>query len=191
MTKVTLRQKPLKNGISQYLDYYPPIVHPETGKETRREFLNFHILKNPKTQEEKKYNTETLQTANLVKSKRELQLRNKEFGFKENVNISVDLIGFYSSLVDDYYNKGSISNYNSWKASLNHFKEFCNGIVMTNQLDTGFVNRYRNYLLNAELRRNLEEPKRISRNTASSYFKNFVSVLKLAYKRNLIEKNLG
>ncbi|ESU27096.1 hypothetical protein FLJC2902T_22760 [Flavobacterium limnosediminis JC2902] len=62
---------------------------------------------------------------------------------------------------------------------------------MSNQLDLTFVKRYRNYLLNAELRRNLEEPKKISRNTASSYFKNFVSVLKLAYKRNLIEKNLA
>lgn len=192
MTKVTLRQKPLKTGkISLYLDYYPPIIHPETGKETRREFLNFHILKNPKTPDERKYNTETLQTASVVRSKREVQIRNKKFGFKENVNLSVDLVGFYNSIVDDYYNKGSISNYNSWKASLGHFSNFCNGVVMTNQLDLTFVNRYRNHLLNAELRRNLEESKKISRNTASSYFKNFVAVLKLAYKRNLIEKNLA
>ncbi|WP_035678418.1 tyrosine-type recombinase/integrase [Flavobacterium limnosediminis] len=192
MTKVTLRQKSLKTDkVSLYLDYYPPIIHPETGKETRREFLNFHILKTPKTQEEKKYNSDTLELASLVKSKREVQLRNKEFGFKENVNLSVDLVGFYQGIVDDYYNKGSKSNYNSWKASLSHFSEFCNGLVMSNQLDLTFVKRYRNYLLNAELRRNLEEPKKISRNTASSYFKNFVSVLKLAYKRNLIEKNLA
>lgn len=192
MTKVTLRQKPLKNGkISLYLDYYPPIVHPETGKETRREFLNLHIHENPKAQEQKKYNTNTLEIASLVKSKREVQLRNKEFGFKENVNINVDLINFYSDLVDDHYNKGSLSNYNSWKASLNHFKEFCNGMVMTKQLDEAFINRYRNYLLNAELRRNLEQPKKLSKNTASSYFKNFIAVLKLAYKQNLIEKNLA
>lgn len=37
----------------------------------------------------------------------------------------------------------------------------------------------------------MKNQKKISRNTASSYFKNFIAVLKLAYKQNLIEKNLA
>ena len=40
LTKVKLRQKPLADGkLSLYLDFYPPITDPVTGKKTRREFL--------------------------------------------------------------------------------------------------------------------------------------------------------
>ena len=192
MTKVKLREKPLKSDkISLYLDYYPPIISPDTGKSTRREFLNLHIYKAPKTPDERKFNKETLSVANLIRSKREVQIRNKEFGFKDNVSLNVDFIKFYQEIVDGYYNNGSKSNYGSWNSSLNHFKNFCNEGFYTGQLNSLFVKRYRNYLLNVETLRNIDESKTISRNTASTYFKHFIAVLKLAYKRNLIGENLA
>ncbi len=192
MTKVTLREKKLKTEkISLYLDYYPPIIDPNTGKSTRREFLELHIFKNPKTQDEKKHNTETLAFANGIRSKREVQLRNKEYGFKDNVNINIDLIGFYQRIVDDYYNKGSKSNYHAWQSSLKHFSNFCNNSIMTSDLDNHFVNRYRSYLLNINTTRNSENPKKLTQNTAATYFKHFLYVLKQAYKENFIEKNLA
>lgn len=44
--KVTLRQKEItKNRQSLYLDFYPPIPHPETFEPTRREFLGLYIQK--------------------------------------------------------------------------------------------------------------------------------------------------
>jgi len=43
--KVTLREKKLTNGkISLYLDFYPGIPNPITGKETRRDFLKLYII---------------------------------------------------------------------------------------------------------------------------------------------------
>lgn len=44
-TKVKLREKPI-SGKRQtlYLDFYPPVQDPETGKETRREFLTMFIF---------------------------------------------------------------------------------------------------------------------------------------------------
>jgi len=43
-TKVTLRRKPLAGNMeSLYLDFYPAFRHPDTGKLTRREFLNIKI----------------------------------------------------------------------------------------------------------------------------------------------------
>ncbi|MCO6164507.1 site-specific integrase [Flavobacterium sp. NRK F7] len=192
MIKVTLRKKKLKSEKeSLYLDYYPEIINPTTGAKTRREFLDLHVYINPKNQEERKYNQEAFEVANLVKSKRELQIRNKEFGFKENINLNVDFVNFYQTIVDEYYNKTSLSNYNTWKASLNHFINFSNGIIMSSQLDTTYINRYRNYLLQVKTTRNAKEPKRISINTASSYYKNFIYVLKQAYKRNFISINLA
>lgn len=192
MIKVTLREKPLKSDkVSLYLDYYPPIILPDTGKKTRREFLNLYIEKNPKTQEEKKQNKATLQLANGVRSKREVQLRNREFGFKDNVNISIDFLNFYKNIVTGYYNKGSKSQYNSWQSSYNHFEHFCSDKITTADLDSNFVKRYRNYLLNAEINRNLMEVKNLSRNTASTYFKHFIYVLREGYKEGFIEKDLA
>ena len=52
-TKVTLRQKKISKGRkSLYLDFYPPIPHPETGEPTRREFLGLYIFEKPKTEEQ-------------------------------------------------------------------------------------------------------------------------------------------
>ena len=114
MIKVTLREKPLKSDkVSLYLDYYPPIILPDTGKKTRREFLNLYIDNNPKTPEAKKQNKETLQMANGVRSKREVQIRNREFGFKDNVNISIDFLNFYNDMGPKPSNKHSIDRINN------------------------------------------------------------------------------
>lgn len=41
-TKVTVRKRPIKNGqTSLYLDFYPPIRNPKTGKLSRRSTLVF------------------------------------------------------------------------------------------------------------------------------------------------------
>ncbi|MFZ4861211.1 hypothetical protein ACL9RF_03420 [Sphingobacterium sp. Mn56C] len=49
MINVKLRESQLKDGrVSLYLDYYPPIVNPKTGKSTRREYLKLYYKKNTK-----------------------------------------------------------------------------------------------------------------------------------------------
>lgn len=191
MSKVTLRSKKLAGGkLSLYLDYYPPIIDTKTGKETRREFLKLFVYENPKSAEEKKHNAESNDLAELVTAKRLVQLRNKEFGFKENINLNINFVTFYKSIVDDYYNKGSNSNYQSWKASHNHFKLLFGDKLMSHQLTANHVKKFRSYLLNAKTTRGKSE-KKLSINTASSYFKNFIAVLKLAHKENLITVNLA
>jgi len=191
MSKVTLRSKKLAGGkLSLYLDYYPPIINTKTGKETRREFLKLFIYENPKSPEEKKHNTESNDLAELVSAKRLVQIRNKEFGFKENINLNINFITFYKSVVEDYYNKGSKSNYQTWKASFNHFTLLYGDKLMSHQLTANHVKKFRSYLLDAKTSRGKSE-KKLSINTASSYFKNFIAVLKSAHKENLITVNLA
>jgi integrase len=192
MSKINLRKKVLGTGkTSLYLDFYPPIINPKTGKETRREFLKLYLTNNPKTAEEKIQNTKTFELAEIIKSKRDVQLRNKEFGFKDNVKLNVNFVIFYQTVVDDYYNTGSDSNYQTWKASLKHFENFSGGIIQSNNLTNDYIKKYRNYLLNTKSTRNSVIERKLSKNTASTYFKNFISVLKQAFKQNLIEKNLA
>ena len=47
--KVYLRQKPITKGrLSLYLDYWPAVRNPHTGRLSRREFLGFYIYAEPK-----------------------------------------------------------------------------------------------------------------------------------------------
>ncbi|KAB2867774.1 MAG: hypothetical protein F9K37_11710, partial [Bacteroidales bacterium] len=52
--KVKLRQKSISgNRQSLYLDFYPAITNPETGKKTRREFLNMFLFNDTEIEEQR------------------------------------------------------------------------------------------------------------------------------------------
>lgn len=66
--KVKLLQKKISGGRkSLYLDFYPAIISPKTGKETRREFLGLYIHEKPKHAIEKQYNAEQLKLAEAIR----------------------------------------------------------------------------------------------------------------------------
>ena len=70
-TKVTVRKRPIKNGqLSLYLDFYPPVRHPKTGRLTRREYLGIYIYANPTEKFEAEFNKTMLRNAELIKCKR-------------------------------------------------------------------------------------------------------------------------
>jgi hypothetical protein len=82
MTKVTLRRKGISgNRQSLYLDYYPPIPNPDTGKPTRREFLGLYIYEKVKKPNEKQENKDTEAIAQNIRAKRHLEIQNRQFGF--------------------------------------------------------------------------------------------------------------
>lgn len=59
MSKVFLREKKLLHGKKGlYLDFYPPIINPETGKPTRREHLKLNVYSRPVNQSEKGHNND-------------------------------------------------------------------------------------------------------------------------------------
>lgn len=71
ITKVTLRQKAIKNNKqSLYLDFYPPIINSKTSKPTRREFLGLYIFDNPKTPFDKQHNIETKNISESIRQKK-------------------------------------------------------------------------------------------------------------------------
>lgn len=190
MANVTLRRNKVSNGReSLYLDYYPPIINPKTGKETRREFLKLTIHDHPTNQAEKQHNKTTIEFAELIRSKRLVQIRNKEFGFKENVEININFVDYYKKIVDEYYNKGSRNNYLTWKASYAYFKKFIGNKVGSQNLSIEIVKKYRNFLFTTDSIKSKKS--KLSTNTVSSYYKHFIYVLKRAYKEQVISSNLA
>lgn len=190
MANVTLRSKPLKGGmLSLYLDYYPPVIIPKTGKLSRREFLKLKIYEFPENAQEEKFNESQLEIAEEIRATRFLQLKNKEFGLVDNIVMDIKFSQYFQEVVDEYYNTGSKGNYHSWKSSLTYWKAFMGEDLTTQSLTEWHVNHYRNFLLTTKnLRTN---KKKLAINTASTYYKNFIMVLKRAHKDKLLSKNLA
>lgn len=190
MANVTLRHKKIANQReSLYLDYFPPIINPKNGKETRREFLKLYIYQDPKNTLQKEHNKSTLEFGNIIRAKRLLQIRNREFGFKENVEIHINIVAYYEKISLEYYNNGSKSQYSSWKSSCNYFKKFAGDTLNSRNINLDLINKYREFLLNSNSLKNNNS--KISINTASSYYKHFLFVLKRAYKEGILSKNLA
>ncbi len=73
--KATLRQRKIKGGKSSlYLDFYPPIIHPETGKHTRREFLSLYVHNRPNDTIEKEHNRVTKLLGRNICAKRQIAI---------------------------------------------------------------------------------------------------------------------
>lgn len=185
--KVTLREKKINNGkFSLYLDFYPPIINSD-GKRTRREFLGMYIYEKPKNAQQRKENQEQIQIASQIRDQRNIQLINKEYGFKDNFINNRKLTDIYSDVVDDKLENNSRSNYLAWKASLKVFKNYFKDKT-SHELNKYDVESYRDYILKYK---SIKTKSVIKKSTASTYFKHFLYVLKHAYRNKLIKEDLA
>lgn len=192
-TKVTLRQKPISKGrFSLYLDFYPAIPHPKTGKPTRREFLNLYIFQKPKTSIDKQHNSETIKIADSIKQKKENflnkpeiysqyekeQLRLKELG-------NQNFVEYFKKLA----NKRKASNYDNWMSALNYLESFTSGFLKFADLNEKFLENFKEYLLNTKSNKSVKTT--LSQNSAVSYFNKIKATLKQAYKDEILQTDLN
>jgi integrase len=192
-TKVKLREKPISgNRQSLYLDFYPPIPHPETGEPTRREFLGMYLFDKAKNPIDKQHNKETLQLAEQIRQKRENHLNKPEIytGYeKEQLKIKErgekNFVEYFKSLAD----KRKASNHDNWVSSYNYLETFTNGNLKFSDLNEMFCNEFKEYLLTTKS--NKSNKVTLSQNTALSYFNKLKAALKQAYKDGYLSTNLN
>lgn len=185
-TKVTLRQKPISGGRhTLYLDYYPEIIDPETGKPTRREFLKMYIYDKAKTPIDKKHNKETLELAENIKAKRQLEIQQEDFGFLSSTKKKADFIAYFASLAD----KRTGTNSDNWASALNYLKDFAGGRVKFVDINEAWLEDFKAYLKTSKSKRSTKS--KLSQNSTVSYFSKVKAALKQAYKEGYLEKNIG
>lgn len=191
--KVTLRKKPISKGrYSLYLDFYPAIPHPKTGKPTRREFLNLYISQKPKTSIDKQYNTETLKIGENIKQKKENFLNKPEiYSQYEKEQLRLKELGEQNFV--EYFkklaNKRKASNYDNWMSALNYLESFTNGILKFSDLNEKLLEDFKEYLLTTKS--NKSEKTTLSQNSAVSYFNKIKATLKQAYKEGILQSDLN
>ena len=142
-TKVTVRKRPIKNGqVSLYLDYYPAVRHPKTGKPTRREYLGIYIYAHPKNEMEREFNNDMLNKAEAIRCIRVQSLINEEFGFLDKSKQKADFLA--------YFKKMCRSKDQKWQFVYQHFYNFVKGHCTFGDVNVHLCKKFREYLLNVK-----------------------------------------
>ena len=176
-TKVTVRKRPIKNGqVSLYLDFYPAIRHPKTGKPTRREYLGIYIYADPKDKFEAEFNKTMLRNAELVKCRRTEAIINEEYGFLDRNRGKESFLEYFrSKMADD-------DNYRNWNTAYKHFEKYCGGSCTFDNLTLDFCQGFLTYLLS------LTTPTKgkMMASTANNNLNKLKCVLRIAYEERRI-----
>lgn len=191
--KVKLREKKISaNRKSLYLDFYPPIPHPETGKPTRREFLGLYISDKSKNPLEKQGDKETRQLAEQIRQKRENNLNKPEIytGYeKEQLKIKERGEQNFVAYFKDLANKRKASNHDNWISTYNYLEAFTKGNLTFADLNEKACNDFKEYLLTTKS--NKSSKVTLAQNSAVSYFNKFKAALKQAYKDGYLPSDLN
>lgn len=191
--KVHTRKKSISKGrYSLYLDIYPPVIHPETGRKTRRQFLGLYIKDKPKTAIEKQQNKETLQLAEQIRQKKENHFNKPEiYSDYENEQLRIkqlgekDFIEYYRMLA----HKRKTSNHDNWMSALKHLEKFAGERLRFADLNERLFEDFKEFLLTAGS--NKSKKALLSQNTALSYFNKIKAALRQAYKDGLLVHDLN
>lgn len=192
-TKVTLREKKISKGRkSLYLDFYPPIAHPETGEPTRREFLGMYIIEKPKSPIEKEQNKNTISIGESIREKRQNILSKPEIYTQfEKEQIRLKEVGelCFVEYFEKLANKRKASNHDNWVSALNFLKTFTNGSLKFADLNEQVLEDFKEYLLTTKSNRSKKA--QLSEGSAASYFNKVKATLKQAYKEGILQTNLN
>lgn len=178
---VTLRTRPLKNGmLSYYLDYYPGYRDQETMKTIRHEGLNIYIYANPKNERERNFNATMSEKAEAIRCRRFESIVNDRYDFFDRHKLKADFL--------EYYRRQLRKHDQKWEFVYHHFYNFVHGKCTFEEIDIDLCNKFREYLLNAK---QLRRDGRISKNSASGYWSTFRGLLKIFYRNRLITTNIN
>lgn len=178
---VTLRTRPLKNGmLSYYLDYYPGYRDQETMKTIRHEGLNIYIYANPKNERERNFNATMSEKAEAIRCRRFESIVNDRYDFFDRHKLKADFL--------EYYRRQLRKHDQKWEFVYHHFYNFVHGECTFEEIDIDLCNKFREYLLNAK---QLRRDGRISKNSASGYWSTFRGLLKILYRNQLIKTNIN
>ena len=178
---VTLRTRPLKDGmLSYYLDYYPGYRDQETMKTIRHEGLNIYIYANPKNERERNFNATMSEKAEAIRCRRFESIVNDRYDFFDRHKLKADFL--------EYYRKQLRKHDQKWEFVYHHFYNFVHGKCTFEEIDIDLCNKFREYLLNAK---QLRRDGRISKNSASGYWSTFRGLLKILYRNRLIKTNIN
>jgi integrase len=179
--KVFLREKAMtKNRKSLYLDFYPAIIHPDTGKETRREFLGLFLYGKTSKESETHHNKETRILAESIRARRQLEIQSGTFGIESQVKKQTDFIAYFREMADSRFS--SYGNYGNWISAYNHLTDYFSNGLTAAELTKEVLEGFREYLI---------EETDLAQNSKASYFSKFKAAIKQAFLDGILREDIG
>lgn len=182
-TKVTVRRRPIKNGqTSLYLDFYPPVRNPKTGKLSRREYLGLYIYTNPVERFQQEYNKSMIQKAEIIKCRRTESIINEEYGFLDRNKGKESFLEYFKNLMIE---RGSSQN---WATAYMHFHNYTHGECRFCDLTVSYCQGFLDFLLSDACMHN---GKRMMGTTANNNLTKLKCILAIAYEDGLLKENIA
>jgi len=175
--KITLRKRNKGAKTSLYLDYY------SNGKR-KYEYLRLYLNPNPKTSLERKLNKETIQLAESIKAKRQLEIQNLEYGFENFDKINYPFYNYLDEILDKH--NESNGNIGNWKAAITYFKKWEYADVSFKDINAEWLEDLKFYFSH-----NLHNKsgRKLTVNTCSSYFNKIRAAIKEAVRDGYLAEN--
>jgi integrase len=181
------RQQTKTGSISLFLEIYKGTTTTPDGKVKNirdYEYLNLYLIDKPKTPIDKQQNKDTLQLAESIKAKRELEIKNGLYGFANDFKQTTNFIDYFTDQME--IRKQSKGNYGNWDSTQKHLIKFAGTKVSFREIDHAFCERFKDYLINTA-KKTSGQP--LSSSSVSSYFNKFRACLKEAVKKKIILSN--
>lgn len=176
---VTLRTRPIKNGmLSYYLDFYPGYRDVVTMKTIKHESLGIYIYADPQNKREKDFNERMTEKAEAIRCRRFESVVNERYDFFDKAKMQGDFL--------DYFNRVLKNKDPKWKFVYEHFKYFVGGKCRCEEVDFDLCNNFRTYLLTAK---NLRNGKPMFINSVAGYWSTFRGFINIAYRDKMIRTN--
>jgi len=156
---VKLRKKKTKKGESLYLDIYH-------DGQREYEFLKIELTK------DKESNKEKMRIAESIRAKKELEILSSSHGLTPRFKKKANFVEYFEKFTNE---KKSTTNYIN---TLNHLKKFTGGTIKFLHINEKWLDDFKAYLL-----------KKVSNNTANTYYTALKTVLKKAVKERIIHEN--
>ena len=181
MSKVTIRTRPLKDGIMAriYLEFNPPI-NDTFGNQVRYEFLDLERYIDPKDDNQKELNKEVDDLAEGYRCDRYLSMIRREHS-------SFIAINRQDGDFLEYFDRIAAHKGIKFRCSLKYFSRFCNKECKFYKITTSYCENFKSYL---QKTKSLHRKAKLGQNSASSYFNAFMSVVQLAQKDGIIRDDV-
>lgn len=162
----------------------------ESGKRVKRrkrQSLDLFIYATPKDKAQRDYNKKTLELAERIQAQAIVDLANNKYHFEDEAKQQQSFIDYMQQIIEEKRKTDGKSNVSTWESVLIHLQRFAGGHQLSfANFDTTLLQDFRIYLTTTAV---TKSGKKLSSNTASTYFNKVRAALNQAFHEGIIRRN--